>query len=52
MPTIAVLAPTTRDCGARVTASCEQTTTDPDAICRACADQLDGFLAVDVGVPF
>ena len=52
MPSIAVLAPTTRDCGARITAACEQITTDPEGVCPACADQLDGFLTVDDGAPF
>lgn len=52
MPTIAVLAPTTLDCGARVTATCEQVTTNPDAVCPACAAEIGAALAVDDGVPF
>ena len=48
----AVLAPTTRDCRARFTATCEQTTTDPDLVCPACAEEIDAALAVDDGVPF
>ena len=49
---IAALAHTTRDCRARVTATCEQTTTDPHAVCPACADEIDAALAVDDGAPF
>ena len=55
MPSITVLAPTTRDCRARVTAACEQTTTDPDAVCPACADEiadLAALLAGEDGVAF
>lgn len=33
-----------RDCRARVTVTCEQVTTDSDAVCAACAEQLDALL--------
>lgn len=53
MPLLAVLESTTRECRARITVTCEQVTTAPDALCPACADQLDGFLAtLDDDAPF
>ena len=46
------LARATRDCRARVTVTCEQVTTDPDAVCGACAAEVADAVAGVADAPF